>query len=217
MVHPPVPQKSKKNPAKAKSENRDALPPQDTAKLAQSIGKNLRRLRIKHGHSLERLAILSGVSRAMLGQIELGKSVPTISLLWKVARALDVPFSALNVDDGASTSLVLRANQAKLLTSIDGKFSSRALFPHDTARKVEFYELELAPHAAEYAVAHPPGTTENLIVTAGEVEIEIGHETHSLKKKDALFFQADAPHVYRNTNAEKAVMYLVMAYNDSVG
>ena len=31
----------------------------------------------------------------MLGQIELGRSAPTINLLWKVARALDVTFSAL--------------------------------------------------------------------------------------------------------------------------
>ena len=217
MVRPPVSQKSKKRSVKANADRPEALPPQDTAEIAQSIGKNLRRLRIKHGHSLERLAVLSGVSRAMLGQIELGKSVPTISLLWKVARALGVPFSALNVDGSTSTSLVLRADKAKLLTSIDGKFTSRALFPHDAARKVEFYELELAPHAAEYAVAHTPGTTENLIVTAGEVDIEIGNETHSLKKKDALFFQADVPHVYRNTSAEKAVMYLVMAYTDSIG
>ena len=212
-----VSQKSKKPPAKT-----DLAPPvvstaQDTTELAQSIGKNLRRLRIKHGHSLERLASLSGVSRAMLGQIELGKSIPTISLLWKVARALDVPFSALNVDGSTSASLLLRAGQAKLLTSIDGKFTSRALFPHDAARKVEFYELELAPHTAEHAVAHAPGTTENLIVTAGIVEIEVAHETHVLKKKDALFFQADVPHVYRNLSAEKAVMYLVMTYTDSIG
>ena len=34
---------------------------------------NLRRLRIQRGHSLERLAKLSGVSRAMLSQIEVGR------------------------------------------------------------------------------------------------------------------------------------------------
>src|SRR3954467_14072950 len=46
------------------------------------VGRNLRRLRIQRGHSLERLAKLFGVRRAMLGQIELGRSVPTVNLLW---------------------------------------------------------------------------------------------------------------------------------------
>jgi transcriptional regulator with XRE-family HTH domain len=192
-------------------------PIETTADLALSIGRNLRRLRVKQGYSLERLANVSGVSRAMLGQIELGKSVPTISLLWKVAKALGVPFSALNVDGEPFANHVLRSEDAKILTSRDGSFTSRALFPHDAERKVEFYELELAPHAAEHAVAHAPGTIENLIVTAGEVEIKVGSETHRLKPKDAILFQADVPHVYRNLSGEKAVIYLVMSYADPVG
>ena len=200
----------------------DALPAAaaetfDTDQLAESIGRNLRRLRTRHGHSLERLAKLSGVSRGMLGQIEQGKSVPTISLLWKVARALGVPFSALNIDGESSASLILPADKAKLLTSQDGTFTSRALFPHDSARKVEFYEIEIAPHAVEHADAHAPGTTENLIVTSGEVEVVVGSKTHRLARKDAMFFQADAPHSYRNTGDVKAVIYLVMSYADDVG
>lgn len=170
---------------------------QTTDPLAESIGRNLRKLRIREGHSLERLATASGVSRAMLSQIELGKSVPTISVLWKIAHALNVPFSAFNIDGKASSVHVIRVESAKILTSRDGKFTSRALFPHDQARHVEFYELELAPHAEERAVAHPTGTSENLVVLQGEVEIELGGESHRLKKGDAILFQADVPHVYR--------------------
>lgn len=189
----------------------------DTTELALSIGKNLRRLRTRHGYSLERLANVSGVSRAMLGQIELGKSVPTISLLWKVARALDVPFSALNIDANPSSSVVLRAEKAKVLTSADGSFSSRALFPHDGERKVEFYEIVIGPKAEENADAHAPGTMENLIVTSGEVEVIVGGESHVLKEKDAMVFQADVPHTYRNLGQNRAVLYLVMSYAETIG
>jgi Helix-turn-helix domain len=41
-----------------------------SAELSSILGRNLRRLRTQRGHSLERLARLSGVSRAMLGQID---------------------------------------------------------------------------------------------------------------------------------------------------
>ena len=40
------------------------------AELPAILGHNMRRLRTRQGHSLDRLAKLSGVSRAMLGQIE---------------------------------------------------------------------------------------------------------------------------------------------------
>ena len=189
---------------------------QETAVLAESIGRNLRSLRVRRGYSLERLAKASGVSRAMLGQIELGKSVPTISLLWKVAKALDVPFSALNVDLEVANSVVLRAKDAKILSSQDGSFSSRSLFPHDTSRKVEFYELEMAPHSEERAHAHAPGTIENLVITQGEVTVVVGAESHQLKAQDAILFQADVDHIYRNNGPTKAVMYLVMSYTDII-
>ena len=50
----------------------------ESTDLAPVVGGNLRRLRTRRGLSLERLAQSSGVSRAMLGQIELGQSAPTI-------------------------------------------------------------------------------------------------------------------------------------------
>ncbi len=124
-------------------------------------------MRVHRGLSLERLAHASGVSRAMLCQIELGQSAPTINVLWKIARALNVPFSALITDHTPSRTKVLTASSAKVLRSADGRFSSRALFPFDEPRTVEFYELRLAPRSTEQAEAHAPGTVENLVVTSG--------------------------------------------------
>ena len=51
------------------------------------VGDNLRWLRKRERYSLDTLAQLSGVSRAMLGQIECGKSAPIINLLGRIAVA----------------------------------------------------------------------------------------------------------------------------------
>jgi transcriptional regulator with XRE-family HTH domain len=180
--------------------------------LTQIVGANLRRLRTEHGLSLEKLAQASGVSRAMLGQIELGQSAPTINVLWKVAQALDVAFSALIAAPRAGDTLVMRGRDARRLTSQDGSFSSRALFPLDDARRVEFYELKLAPFGLERADAHAPGTMENLVVSQGSVEIETPTGAHVLGPGDAIYFEASTPHSYRNPAAQPATMYLVMTY-----
>lgn len=189
----------------------------DAADLAPVVGGNLRKLRTRRGLSLERLSQLSGVSRAMLGQIELGQSAPTINVLWKIARALEVTFSALISSQSSSTARVLRADESKLLTSKDRSFTSRALFPFDAPRRVEFYELHLAPGGIEDADPHPPGTSENLVVTQGTVEIEVAGELHHLGAGDSIVFEADGPHAYRNPGKSEAVMYLVMTYAQEVG
>ncbi|MGC4000950.1 MAG: helix-turn-helix domain-containing protein [Anaeromyxobacter sp.] len=185
--------------------------------LTPVLGQNLRRLRTRRGLSLERLAERSGVSRAMLSQIELGHSTPTINVLWKISTALEVPFAALISQGKQEAVAVLPASRSKLLTSHDGGFSSRALFPFEGPRRVEFYELRLQPGAREDAEAHAPGTVENLVVGAGAVEITVEAGSARLERGDAILFHADVPHAYRNPGAAPAVMYLVMTYAEAVG
>jgi transcriptional regulator with XRE-family HTH domain len=187
------------------------------ADLTRVVGANLRRLRVQRGLSLERFSRSSGVSRAMLSQIELSQSAPTINVVWKIATALGVPFSALVQARASADLAVLRADNAKVLASRGGGFTSRALFPFDEPRRVEFYELRLARGTAERAEAHPPGTVENLVLTSGDVEIEVGGRSESLSAGDAIVFHADVPHAYVNRGAAEAVMYLVMTYAETVG
>ncbi len=179
---------------------------------APEVGESLRRLRNERGLSLEKLAQMAGVSRAMLGQIELGQSTPTIKTLWKISRALDVPFSALLSGNEAPGTIVLRAAQTRRLTNEQGTFLSRALFPLGGPRRVEFYELRLAAGAEEHAVPHSPGTTEMLAINRGHLEVGVHGEVYRIAEGDVLVFEADVPHVYRNPGDIETLAYLVMTY-----
>jgi transcriptional regulator with XRE-family HTH domain len=182
--------------AKDASEQQGRASADSAADLPQIVGRNLRRLRIRQGHSLERLAKHSGVSRAMLGQIETGKSAPTIGLLGKVATALGVPFTSLIAASDAHGLEVFRRDEAKFLSSSHGQFTLHR----------------------EDAHAHAPGTRENLVVASGTVEIVTGTDRPALLNEgDAMAFEADVPHSYRNTGAQEAVLYLVMTYVEAVG
>lgn len=206
--------------------SQDSAPPGDSApeemteamaeegyESAPEVGDSLRRLRNDRGLSLEKLAQIAGVSRAMLGQIELGQSTPTIKTLWKISRALDVPFSALLSGKEPHGTMLLRASQTRRLMNEKGTFVSRALFPLGGPRRVEFYELKLAPGAEEHAVPHSPGTTEMLAINRGRMEVRIRGESYSIAEGDVLTFEADAPHVYRNPTDAESLAYLVMTYN----
>jgi rhodanese-related sulfurtransferase/transcriptional regulator with XRE-family HTH domain len=176
------------------------------------VGTNLREMRAQRGLTLDAMARLTGLGRALLGQIELGRSSPSVSVVWKIARAFDVPFSALLATPTSVATRVLRKKQAKRLVSADGRFSSRALFPLGQQDRVEFYEVRLSGHSREDAEAHQAGTRENLIVTAGRLELTVAGQRFDLDEGDAIVFGADVPHVYNNPGAEECCMCLVMIY-----
>jgi rhodanese-related sulfurtransferase/transcriptional regulator with XRE-family HTH domain len=178
------------------------------------VGANLRARRTQLGISLDELAAEAGVSRTLLGQIELGRTEPSIGVVWRIATALGLPFSSLLRAEVAGELRVLHRAGAKVLQNADGRFSSRALFPLGEPVAAEFYELRVAPHSREDADAHRPGTRENLIVASGRLHLHVGTRAQVLETGDAVLFAADVPHSYVNLDAEACVLYLVMTYAD---
>ncbi len=189
----------------------------ESGSIAQLVGDNLRRLRTRKGLSLERLAKASGVSRAMLGQIELGRSAPTVIVLWKIAQALGVPLGVFTAPDRGGEATVMRGHRAKWLQSRNGRFATRALYPAGHPRREEFLELHVAAQTVENAESHPVGTTENLVLTRGVMEVVIGEQWHRLEAGDAIFFAADVDYVYRNPGTVEAVAFVVRVYPQRQG
>lgn len=170
--------------------------------INQQVANRLRSLRQAAGLSLHELAERSGVSRAMLSQIETLKTNPTIAVLWKIASGLGVPFSELIGSPALPTVRVSRLADARFLYSADRTFQSRPMLAQVPGHKVEVYEMEIAPGAEEPADAHPEGTHEQLIVTSGRLSLLVGAETYDLGARDAVFFRADIPHTYRTVGAK---------------
>jgi rhodanese-related sulfurtransferase/transcriptional regulator with XRE-family HTH domain len=208
----PPPAETAKGSVDAASVTAPPLEGEADSELDAVIGANVQALRTQRGLTLDILAGLSGVGRQTLGQIEIGRTVPSVATLWRIAGAFEVPFSALLARPQGRATTVLRQTRAKRLVSADGRFSSRALFPAGEKGRVEIYELWLAAHGREDAEAHAPGTRENLVVTSGRLTLDIGAETFELAKGDAIEFVADVAHSYVNPGSEDCWMHLVMTY-----
>ncbi len=176
------------------------------------VAVSLRQYRAAQGWTLDDLAREAGISRTLLGQIEIGQTAPSIGIVWKIAQTLGVPFSALLSTEPRGGTVVTQRATARRLQSADGRFSSRALFPLGDPKSPEFYELWLAPYSREDAGPHRPGTRENIIVTTGQLEMHIGRDVRILNAGDAIVFTADVEHSYVNPGKEECWMYLVMHY-----
>ena len=85
--------------------------------ICERVSQNLQRLRAKRHLSLDALARQCGVSRAMLAQIESGRSVPSIKVLCKIANGLKVSVAAFLEHRAFEGVAVLSASQSKRLVS----------------------------------------------------------------------------------------------------
>ena len=98
------------------------------------LGKNLKSIRNSRGLSLDKVAELTGVSKAMLAQVERGESSPSISVIWKIANGLHLSFTSLIEEQSPSISIVKIADMEPLLEE-KGSFRSYPLFPFSPQKK----------------------------------------------------------------------------------
>lgn len=187
---------------------------QETANLAQTIARNVRRLRARFGYTQDELAERGNIDPPSLGQIEAGEGQPSLALAWRVAHAFQVPLTELTAGQAPRGTVVVRYEKAPNFVSGGLGLSSRALLPFDEGRGFEVYELTLAPQWREACEPHIAGTYESLHVAKGLVGITVGREaTHVLQKGDTITFPADLAHVYHNLGDKPAQLFLIMAYD----
>ncbi|MGB5446520.1 MAG: XRE family transcriptional regulator, partial [Psychromonas sp.] len=154
------------------------------------IAGHLKSLRKKKGLSLDAAAALTGVSKAMLGQIERQESSPTIATLWKISSGLKTSFSAFF------------ANQDRLsenLTSFpdDPKMQMKTLFPYKADVGFEMFEITLTDNHQQNSSAHGSGVIEHIHVLQGELNLYFDGQWHSVKQGESRRFFADQPHAYQ--------------------
>ncbi|MEO8905674.1 MAG: XRE family transcriptional regulator [Polyangiaceae bacterium] len=182
------------------------------AEVARRVADGLKRFRKQRNLSLDDLATKSGVSRAALSQIEGTRTNPTLSVLWKVAVGLGVPFhELLGVSDDGGAKL-LRAGDAPPLKSGDGRMESRLLSPGGSSPDIEIYELRFLPKAVHRSEPHGRGTVETLVVMTGALRLQVQGVEYELQAGDAIFFKADVPHVYENRATHESRCFNVIRY-----
>lgn len=172
------------------------------------IASSLKTLRKERGWSLDKAAQETGVSKAMLGQIERAESSPTISTLWKIASGFKVPFSLFIADDQPDHS----TGQTKSLHPSDDKIKVLPIFPFDEKLKCEMFLIELLPGCEHISPPHQPNVIEHVLVAEGSMEVFSNSAWKLLTKGQGLRFDACQPHGYRNFSEQSSTMYDIIHY-----
>ncbi|OUR77266.1 hypothetical protein A9Q83_11185 [Alphaproteobacteria bacterium 46_93_T64] len=181
----------------------------------EHLPQNLKCLRDRKAWSLSKAACETGVSKAMLGQIERGESSPTIATLWKIATGFDTSLSYLMerraTDEERKSVLSKDANLIRRAIAEDGMLVA-ALQTYDPDLGFDFLELTFPDGYERHSEAHKTGVTEFVVVLDGEMEVQTEGEWYKLRKGQSLRFHGDLGHAYRNNSGAAATVHCVIHY-----
>lgn len=179
--------------------------------LPANLGAALRAIRTNRGLSLDETALLTGVSKAMLGQIERGESNPTVSSMWKIAAGLKVTFSAL-MGDVSSTYSVTTLADLQPVYEADGQFALYNVFPFNPLSGFEYFYIRVAPGCRYESPSHDSVQEEFIVVTQGCLELTVGTQVLTIRQGDSIRFKGSEKHTYANPYSEELIFQNIMRY-----
>ncbi len=175
------------------------------------IGKKLKSIRMARTLSLDDTAALTGVSKPMLGQIERGQSVPTVTTLWKIATGLKTPLSAF-LEEPQTEYAVTGPDEANVVLGDGGKMRAYPLFTYDPVRSVETFYIEFDPECRHSSDKHDEGVEEHIFVLRGTLRLVLGDRPVEVSERQAVRFRADIPHAYQNATGDRCEVYNTIFY-----
>lgn len=175
-----------------------------STRLRAAIAENLRHARQSSGLSLRDLADRSGVSKALLSQLERSLANPTIEVLAAVAAPL-----GLDVPELLRTPLF----EPQVLGARQAEEEARTLMSSPDRRRFEVYETSLTPDQPHDSAPHGRGSEEFAYVLGGRVTLTAGQWTLRLGPGEAVRFSGEAEHSYA-ADAPAAVLTILSMPTD---
>lgn len=161
------------------------------------IAARLRGWRDDAGLTLQKLGDRSGVSASTIHKIENLQTIPTISVLLKVASGLNRRPSELleNIETEKQVAILRREDRRRL--SINGHVELEHLISMIPHNRLDVWRVHLEPGRG----AGRPGTDVwnfsgelVILVEEGCIEVELSGESYMVEAGDSIHFDSSTPH-----------------------
>lgn len=174
------------------------------------VGTRLRELRQERSLSMRSLARLSGLSTNALSMIERGKTSPSVSTLYKLSEALEVPITAFFRIEPPRQGIVFRkANERSRVEFQRGLWEG--LGGESFMGRVEPFMLTLEPGATSGPHGLVHSGHEFVICIKGQLEYEVEDQRFSFQPGDSLIFASKLRHRWRNPGKDVANVLFVLS------
>lgn len=174
------------------------------------VGTKIRALRKKMDLNISNLADLSGISSSMISQIENGKVVPTVVVMWKISKALDVSVGYFfDEETNYQKNPVVRKDERKTILLGKSTRLYEMLVP-DQNRIIEFLKITIKEDDISSSGLVTHEGEECGYVMKGRMKIQLGEEEYILEEGDSISFDSTIPHRYDNAGKGECISIWAM-------
>ncbi len=176
------------------------------------FGEAVRKRRAGLGLSLGDLADRTGVSRAMLSEIETGKKNPTLRVACAIAGGLDCQISDLLDVPPDVRFEKLEDHRRKVLIDPTNGVERHLLSPPMVQHGIQVLLFIFPPGTEVYWNSDGPGVIEHVTCIEGGIRITVerGSEAVDLGPGESANFAADADHRFMNTAGVVTRLFVVL-------
>ncbi len=187
-----------------------------TEKILLPIGDIIKEIRKDKQMTLKILSEKSGVSKAMLSQIESAKVNPTISTVWKIATGLDVEITELTRVVSVKTRNFTLTKKSEIIIADqlekEEGIQIKDLTSMDTVEDIEIFLMTFEKGRKLLSEPHFTGTEEFITLLDGKITVTAGNNVIQMNKGDFLSYHSDIEHSIENTGENNAVVHMVVQY-----
>lgn len=169
----------------------------DADAVSVDVGIRLHNLREERGMSIRELARQSGLSANAISLIERGRTSPSVSTLYLLSEAMDIPITTFFETIERDRQIVFRK----------GAERTRVAFSRGVWEGLggEMFKGKVQPFALTLETGANSGPSmivhsghEFVVCLRGQLEYQVEDETYLLEAGDSLLFQAYLEHRWRN-------------------
>jgi transcriptional regulator with XRE-family HTH domain len=171
------------------------------------IGERVKAVRTGLGLTVGALAERSGLSKALISQIENDKTSPSLTTLERLARGLDVPAAYLLLQPDEQIQVV-KAEERPVYRFGADQIKVEVLSGR-TARHLKAILVEFPPGTATGDESHAHGGEEFHLLLQGRLQAFQGERMVELKAGDAFHWKGCIPHRVVNPGQEIAQVLVV--------
>ncbi len=165
------------------------------------VGEKIKEIREDMALSLEELAQRTGISSAMLSQIENHMVSPPLGTLIKIAHGLEVDAGAFfrSESEGQPFALV-RHDERKRISRVASKegvnygYEYESLGYDFSGRRMEPFFITLKPSPFEDKGLSAHEGEEFIYVLEGKMELVLGSHEDVLEAGDSIYYKSTIPH-----------------------
>jgi transcriptional regulator with XRE-family HTH domain len=201
---------TKKNGRQAKGRQATADPPRREMS-EPPIAQRLHELRQQHRLTMRGLAELAGVSASLISDVERGRVEPSISVLKRLAGALDTTLIYFFSETGPSEDRVVRKGDRRALGSASADSMAPGIhFELASPDSTETIEAIYGRYDVGASMGDEPVTHEGEewgMVLSGRLKVWVGDDVYFLDPGDSIAFSSSIPHRLANV-ADEVTEYI---------